>query len=66
MNFWGSYKVVDSKSCNFYSLGFWASEIKNNQCWDSLYMSLEDWGYWVSNCWASTVSPQVVGFRVLI
>ena len=25
-NFLGSYKVVDSESFNFYSLGFWASE----------------------------------------
>ena len=25
-NFWGSYKVVDSESFNFYFLGFWASE----------------------------------------
>ena len=25
-SFWGSYKVVDSESFNFYSLGFWASE----------------------------------------
>ena len=24
-NFWGSYKVVDSESFNFYFLGFWAS-----------------------------------------
>ena len=27
-NFWGSYKVVDSESFNFYVLGFWASEKK--------------------------------------
>ena len=27
-NFWGSYKVLDSESFNFYSLGFWASKIQ--------------------------------------
>ena len=27
-NFWGSYKVVDSESFNFYYFGFWASELK--------------------------------------
>ena len=26
-NFWGSYKVVESESFNFYFLGFWASEV---------------------------------------
>ena len=26
-NFWGSYKVVDSESFTFYSLGCWASEL---------------------------------------
>ena len=28
---------------------------KDKSCWDSLYLTLKDRGYWVSNFWASTV-----------
>ena len=30
--FWGSSKVVDSESFNFYFLGLWASEEKRKKC----------------------------------
>ena len=33
LNFWGSYRVVDSESFNFYSLGLWASESEISDCW---------------------------------
>ena len=29
--------------------------IKHNKCWDSLYNTPKDGGYWVSNFWDSTV-----------
>ena len=30
------------------------NRIQDNQCWDSLYTTVTDWGYWVFNFWAST------------
>ena len=35
------------------------NRIKAKWCWDSLYITLKDGGYWFSNFWASTV-----GFKV--
>ena len=31
------------------------SRMKDNKCWGSLYITLKDWGYRVSDVWASTV-----------
>ena len=31
------------------------NRIKAKQCWDSLYLTLKNGGYGVSNFWASTV-----------
>ena len=45
------------------------NRIKAKWCWDSLYITLKDRGYEVSNFWASTVSFQETsraGFGVLL
>ena len=34
------------------------NRIKVKQCWDSLYMTLKDWGYELSNFRASTVNSK--------
>ena len=42
------------------------NRIKAKKCWDSLYSTLKDPGYWVSNFWASTVyTTKLQGLQAL-